>query len=68
MARTKIVKENETSYSKMTVGELKKLMEERKIEGRSKITKKEALVKVLETYDQDPEDKDAIKSLKSHPR
>jgi len=51
------------AYSKMGVGELKKLLEERKIDGRSKVTKKDAMIKVLELFDQDPEDKKAIKAL-----
>ena len=62
MARTKIVKDD-SPYSKLGVGELKKLLEERKIDGRSKLTKKEGMVKVLDLYDQDPEDKAAIKAL-----
>ena len=51
------------AYSKMGVGELKKLLEERKIDGRSKLTKKESMVKVLELCDQDPDDKKTIKAL-----
>ena len=51
------------AYSKMGVADLKKLLEERKIDGRSKLAKKEAMIKVLELYDQDPEDKKAISAL-----
>jgi hypothetical protein len=47
----------------MSVADLKKLLDERKIEGKSKLTKKESIVKVLETYDLNPEDKDAIQSM-----
>jgi len=50
-------------YSKMPATALKKLLDERKIEGRSKLTKKEAMVKVLELFDQNPEDKAAIAAL-----
>jgi hypothetical protein len=47
----------------MTATALKKLLDERKIEGRSKLTKKESMVKVLELFDQNPEDKSAIAAL-----
>jgi hypothetical protein len=50
-------------YSKMTATALKKLLDERKIDGRSKLTKKEAMMKVLELFDQNPEDKSAIAAL-----
>jgi hypothetical protein len=50
-------------YSNMSVADLKKLLDERKIEGKSKITKKESMVKVLDLYDVNPEDKEAIKAL-----
>jgi hypothetical protein len=55
--------ESATNYSKMTAVELKKLMDSRKIEGRSKLTKKETMIKVLELFDQNPEDKESIASL-----
>jgi hypothetical protein len=50
-------------YSKMTVPALKKLLENRNIEGRSKLTTKGAIIKVLEIFDQDPEDKASISAL-----
>jgi hypothetical protein len=55
--------ENQEDYSKMTAVELKKLLDTRKIEGRSKLTKKENMIKVLELFDQDPEDTGSIASL-----
>lgn len=76
MARTKLLKDTKKTasttdestteamdYSKMTATELSKLLNERKIEGRSKLTKKETMIKVLELFDKDPEDKKAIASL-----
>jgi hypothetical protein len=72
MAKTKTIKntqpvtESETTtqdYSKMTAVDLKKLLDIRKIEGRSKLTKKETMVKVLELFDQNPDDKSAITAL-----
>jgi hypothetical protein len=56
--------ENEgVNYSKMTAVELKKLLDARKIEGRSKLTKKETMIKVLELFDQNPDDKESIAAL-----
>jgi hypothetical protein len=63
MPRTKQIKSGASVYSTMSVADLKKLLDERKIEGKSKLTKKESIVKVLETYDLNPEDKDAIQSM-----
>jgi hypothetical protein len=40
-------------YSKMTNAELKKVLKTRKINGRSKLTKKENMIKVLELFDQE---------------
>ena len=59
----KKAEDTKSEYSKMSVAELKKLLEERKIDGRSKLTKKDSIIKVLELFDQDPENKDAIKDL-----
>jgi hypothetical protein len=50
-------------YSKMTNAELKKLLDTRKIEGRSKLTKKEAMIKVLTLFDENPEDNVSITAL-----
>jgi hypothetical protein len=50
-------------YTKMSAVALKKLLDERKIEGRSKITKKDAMIKVLELFDQNPDDKLSITAL-----
>jgi len=50
-------------YAKMTVAALKKLLENRNIEGRSKLTTKGVIIKVLELFDQDPQDKAAISAL-----
>jgi hypothetical protein len=52
-----------TNYSSMTSAELKKILEERKIDGRSKLTKKDTMVRVLELFDKDPQDKKSISSL-----
>jgi hypothetical protein len=54
---------NQQDYSKMTAVELKKLLDTRKIEGRSKLTKKETMIKVLELFDQNPDDKESIAAL-----
>jgi hypothetical protein len=53
----------ENKYSKMTVSQLKKLLEERSIEGRTKLTKKDAIISVLEFFDQDVEDKKGLSKL-----
>jgi len=55
--------ETPPTYSKMNNASLKKLLENRGIEGRSRLTTKDAMIKVLEIFDQDPEDKAAISSL-----
>ena len=65
-APPKNVEEQESTqqdYSKMTAVELKKLLDTRKIEGRSKLTKKETMIKVLELFDQNPDDKESIAAL-----
>ena len=51
------------SYQNMTVPELKKVMGEKNISGRSTITKKEDLIAVLELYEQDPGNAIALKTL-----
>ncbi len=58
-----VTEQSVQDYSKMTVASLKKLLENRKIEGRSKLTTKGVIVKVLELFDQDPQDKTAISAL-----
>jgi hypothetical protein len=55
--------ESQIQYTKMNTASLKKLLENRGIEGRSRLTTKDAMIKVLEIFDQDPEDKAAISSL-----
>jgi hypothetical protein len=54
---------SQLEYNKMNSAALKKLLEARGIEGRSRLTTKDAMIKVLEIFDQDPEDKTAISSL-----
>lgn len=70
MARTKQTAPNKSEqevgqqeYAKMTAVDLKKLLDARKIEGRSKLTKKDTMIRVLELFDQNPEDKASISAL-----
>ena len=61
--RIKEQTESTSDYAKMSVAELKKILEERKMDGRSKLTKKDTIIKALEFFDQDPEDKHGLKDL-----
>lgn len=61
--RIKEQTESTSDYSKMSVAELKKILEEKKMDGRSKLTKKDTIIKALEFFDQDPEDKQGLKDL-----
>ena len=53
----------EVEYSKMTTASLKKLLEQRNVEGRSRLTTKDTMIKVLELFDQDPQDKTSISAF-----
>jgi hypothetical protein len=47
----------------MSVSELKKVLEQRKIDGRSKLVVKSAMIEVLEYVDANPEDKAGLKEF-----
>jgi hypothetical protein len=61
MPRTKVI--HNSKYGKLSLVELKKLIEERKIDHKSRITKKEHLMRLLEQYDETPEDNQAMMNL-----
>lgn len=52
-----------TSYNSMSNAELKKIIDERKIEGRSKLTLKTAMIEALTFQDENPEDKKGLAEL-----
>jgi len=52
-----------TSYNSMSNAELKKIIDERKIEGRSKLTLKSAMIEALTFQDENPDDKKGLAEL-----
>jgi len=63
MARTKLVpNKEENDLSNLKISDLKKLMEEKGIEGRSKVTKKADMIELIQLYEKNP-DKDEIKKF-----
>lgn len=67
MARTKIVRNTAnpttSSYQSMSNSELKKIIDERKMEGRSKLTIKSAMIEALTFQDENPDDKKGLAEL-----
>jgi hypothetical protein len=51
------------SYNKMSCADLKKILNERKINRRSNLTKKEEMVKVIEFNDKYPHDKTGLENM-----
>lgn len=63
MAKTKLVaNKEETDVSTLKISDLKKLMEEKGIEGRSKITKKADMIEIINLHNRNT-DKEEIKKF-----